>query len=88
MNRHLFSGVLLASVVLAAGCAQPGPGGNHVTPDAPPVNLTGYPPAFREGYAAGCNSVRGRDRHDAARMTADALYAQGYHDGYDGCRRT
>jgi len=79
---------LLAGAALAAGCAQPGAHGNHVTADAPPVNLTGYPPAFREGYAAGCNSARGRDRHDAARMAADALYAQGYHDGYDGCRRT
>ena len=87
MRPYIFS-LALACAALMTGCVQPGPGGNHVTPDTLPVNLTGYPPAFREGYAAGCNSARGRDRHDAARMAADALYAQGYHDGYDGCRRT
>ena len=60
-----------------AGCATP----------APPVNLSGYPPAFREGYMDGCNSVGGKEHRDAARMKKDRSYAQGYHDGFDNCSR-
>jgi hypothetical protein len=76
------SGMLLLAAVLAACGAQP-----TVTPQAPPVNLSGFPPAFREGYADGCNTARGSAKQDTARMKTDGSYAQGYNDGLTGCKR-
>jgi hypothetical protein len=76
------TGTLLLAAVLAACGAQP-----TVTPAAPPVNLSGFPPAFREGYADGCNTARGSAKQDAARMKTDGSYAQGYQDGLTGCKR-
>ena len=76
------TGALLLAALLA-GCGSP----PAVTPEAPPVNLSGFPPAFREGYADGCNTARGSAKQDAARMKTDGSYAQGYNDGLTGCKR-
>lgn len=76
------TGMLLLAAVLAACGGQP-----TVTPEAPPVNLSGFPPAFREGYADGCNTARGSAKQDAARMKTDGSYAQGYKDGLTGCKK-
>ncbi len=76
------TGVLLLTAVLAACGGQP-----TVTPQAPPVNLSGFPPAFREGYADGCNTARGSAKQDAARMKTDGSYTQGYNDGLSGCKK-
>jgi hypothetical protein len=65
------------------GCQTMAP----ATAAAPPVNLSGYPPNFREGYADGCNSAHGKAQQDAQRMKSDSLYAQGYRDGFDSCGR-
>jgi hypothetical protein len=73
------------ALLLAAGLAACG--GPTVTPEAPPVNLAGFPPAFREGYADGCNTARGSTKQDAARMKTDGSYAQGYQDGLTGCKK-
>jgi hypothetical protein len=51
------------------------------------INLGGYPPAFRAGYADGCNSARrpaGVVRDDA-RFKADTMYATGWRDGFEIC---
>lgn len=73
-----------AGAMLMAACGTAPPA---ATPLAPAVNLSGFPPAFREGHADGCNSARGRQVQDAERMKADALYAQGWRDGNTACRR-
>ncbi len=51
------------------------------------------PPAWREGYAEGCDSGRSiagdpsrRYARDAERVQTDALYAQGWQAGYDACK--
>ncbi len=76
---RLLAPVLLA--MLVAGCAsQPAP-----APRAK-VNLSGYPPAFRAGYADGCASVNAARKRDEARFKADANYGQGWRDGYDICK--
>ncbi len=75
-------GVLLLAAGLTSCGGQP-----TVTPAAPPVNLSGFPPAFREGYADGCNTARGSAKQDAARMKTDGSYAQGYQDGLTGCKK-
>jgi len=79
--------VLLIILIAAAGCATqsqpPAPA------PAPAVNLSGFPPEFRQGYTDGCASATpgaARQRDDAS-YKADANYAQGWRDGYDICRR-
>jgi uncharacterized protein YceK len=75
--------LLMMALALVAGCA-----GHHApTPAAPGVNLAGYSPAFRAGYADGCGSIDAARKRDEPRFKADADYAQGWRDGYDICRR-
>ena len=66
-------------LIAAAGCAT--------QPPAPAVNLSSYPPAFRDGHADGCASVNAARKRDEARYKSDANYAMGWRDGYDICRR-
>jgi hypothetical protein len=75
---------LTAVLALVAGCAAQ----SSSPPGRPPVNLQGYPPAFRQGHADGCasgQSLLGRTR-DEARYKSDGLYAQGWADGYSICK--
>jgi hypothetical protein len=89
---------ILISIALTAGCATqptsgpepaplPAPAPRAPTPAAPGVNLSGYPPGFRVGYADGCNSVDGTRKRDEARFKSDTDYAQGWRDGNDICKR-
>ena len=82
-------------LALAGGCAdvpRPGapPAEEQAAKPADPanVNLSGFSPAFKQGYAAGCDSARsGRRRRDESRYEADADYLTGWNDGYSICRR-
>ncbi len=57
-------------------------------PPAPKLNLAGFPPAFREGYAAGCESATSLLEHkDGKRYKEDRQYAAGWNDGLSVCRR-
>lgn len=74
---------LLALAVLAllnAGCA-----GQHAHPAQ--ANLAGFPPAYKQGYADGCNSARAAfgSTKNAKRFKSDHQYAQGWRDGADIC---
>jgi len=89
-----------AALLLLGACAARGP---VVVPSAPesPVqaqerrsqasrptyNLTGYPPAVREGYIDGCESAKRSQygRKDAKRFADDAQYQMGWNDGYSIC---
>jgi hypothetical protein len=55
----------------------------------PAYNLTGYPPAVREGYIDGCESAKRSDyaRKDAQRFAGDAQYSMGWNDGFSICGR-
>ena len=71
--------VLLAAAV--AGCA-----GYKVS--TPSLNLSGYPPQFKEGFAEGCQAAKEGSRHrDEARFKSDTQYAAGWRDGYSVCQR-
>ncbi|MDP2707444.1 MAG: hypothetical protein Q8O70_08075 [Burkholderiales bacterium] len=71
-------------LIAAAGCAtQPQP---PAPAAAPAVNLSGYPPAFRQGYTDGCASVNAARKRDEARFKSDANYATGWRDGYSICK--
>lgn len=54
----------------------------------PTYNLTGYPPAVREGYIDGCESAKRTSyaRKDAKRMSGDPQYAMGWNDGFSICK--
>ena len=100
MNLRARRLLLLAPALLAAGCATRSA---YVAPDRPetPVqaeqrrtqasrptyNLTGYPPAVREGYIDGCESAKASAyaRKDAQRFSADAQYSMGWNDGFSIC---
>ena len=55
----------------------------------PTYNLTGYPPAVRDGYIDGCEMAKRSTygRKDAKRMADDPQYAMGWNDGYSICGR-
>src|SRR5258706_5756321 len=54
----------------------------------PAYNLTGYPPAVRDGYIDGCESATKTSfaRKDARRMADDAQYSMGWNDGFSLCK--
>ena len=95
MGRH----ALIALTLLAAGCAvvPPAPDRPETTQQAaerrakasrPTYNLTGYPPAVREGYIDGCETAKHTQyaRKDAQRM-ADPQYSMGWNDGFSICKK-
>lgn len=83
MNKLLgyLEGAATALVVFVlSACADSGSGGR--------VNLSGFPPAFQQGYAEGCESASTRrTRRDEGRYRADEDYMRGWNDGYGVCRR-
>jgi hypothetical protein len=96
MGRH----ALFALTLLAAGCAAvpPAPERPETAQQAtarraqasrPTYNLTGYPPAVREGYIDGCESAKRTEyaRKDAQRMSGDPQYSMGWNDGFSICRK-
>jgi hypothetical protein len=92
---------LLLGCLVATGCAthpvQVTPPDKPETPvqaqerrqaaPKPTYNLTGYPPAVRDGYIDGCESAKrsGYARKDAARFGSDPQYQMGWNDGFSIC---
>jgi hypothetical protein len=56
-------------------------------PPPPPVNLSGFPLPYRQGFADGCGSATGAERKDAARFRSDGNYSTGWQDGLAQCRK-
>ena len=98
MRRH--APTLFPLLLLAAACAAPriAPPPDKPEPPAaaekrrqqaarPTYNLTGYPPAVREGYIDGCETAKGTryGRKDAKRFAADDQYQMGWNDGFGIC---
>jgi hypothetical protein len=93
--------VALVGLALVAGCTQMAPAPVAPPPQpkaAPPVpanqeppppnvNLTGFPLAYRQGYADGCASATGTERKDATRFGADPNYRTGWQDGLALCKK-
>jgi hypothetical protein len=86
--------VLIVSLAVA-GCASvpesPPPAAaplpRTAEPPPPPVNLSGFPLPYRQGFADGCASATGGERKDAVRFPADGNYRTGWQDGLAQCRR-
>jgi hypothetical protein len=82
------SGPCLAVLLVLGACAlQPGSTG---TPEKAPAryNLAGYPPAFRDGFNAGCEAIKRNvaTPADQARYASDAQYKAGWKDGQSVCK--
>jgi hypothetical protein len=77
------TGGLAATALFLCACA-PAPTKPAAAPP-PPVNLSGYSTAFKEGFKDGCDSARGSARRDEKRFAADMQYAQGWQDGKAIC---
>ena len=77
-RRLLAAGFLFLGFL--AACTQP-----STKPSGPDVNLSGFPPAFRQGYADGCSSARGSRVRNETRFKEDTQYASGWRDGLDIC---
>ena len=83
-------------VALLAGCSGFAPERKPATdstgspvPSQPSdrVNLSGYSPAFRQGYADGCDSAGASRRRNEQRYKADTDYMIGWNDGNSACLR-
>ncbi len=72
-----------------AGSATPVPTAPkpYVEPPPPPVNLQGFPPTYRLGFADGCDSGRGIDKRDPVRYANDGNYRTGWVDGRAQCKK-
>jgi hypothetical protein len=81
-------------LIALTGCVAPsGDPSDGRADDSPvavvtaPVNLSGYSPEFKQGYADGCDSaaqLRAQKRNQP-RYRKDAQYQQGWDDGYSIC---
>jgi hypothetical protein len=89
----------IAAFGALSGCATvPGGPGAGAPPTAPPlpptaeppppaINLSGFPLAYRQGYADGCSSATGPERKDRERFAAEPNYRTGWQDGLALCRK-
>ena len=68
-----------ASRSLRVGADDPA----HVTNS---INLSGVPPEYKRGFAAGCEIVKDASGRAAPRPKGDASFVQGWQDGADYCR--
>jgi hypothetical protein len=100
MNITLRRLAALLPTALLAACAARAPAVVPTAPETPKqaeerrsqaarpaYNLTGYPPAVRDGYIDGCESAKQTPyaRKDARRFASDAQYAMGWNDGFGIC---
>jgi hypothetical protein len=97
MRRQLSLLLLLAAAGCAAMLPAPDPSKDEAPKEAterrakaarPTYNLTGYPPAVREGYIDGCESAKKTTfaHKDARRMSDDPQYSMGWNDGFSICK--
>ena len=96
-RSSLIIALALAAALVHGGCATAPPAKSapasapptkaNVEPPPPNVNLSGFPLAYRQGYADGCASSASVERKDASRFATDANYRTGWTDGRALCGR-
>lgn len=79
-------------IFTVAGCATTGqnqrPSGPLPASTRPTYNLTGYSPAFKDGYIDGCETAKKTSYgiKNERRFSADSQYRMGWNDGFSLCR--
>ncbi|MFO7190423.1 MAG: hypothetical protein DIU74_012105 [Pseudomonadota bacterium] len=84
MAKHVrVVGMLGLAALLAACAGEPArPGAQDPETVTRAINLSGYPPEFRQGFKDGC--VAARSGRGAKPQVSDQ-YGAGWRDGYDYC---
>ena len=87
----LLAGCVTAPTSVPPAPAPPPPAAppmpRNAEPPPPPINLSGFPLPYRQGYADGCASATGAERKDASRFSADLNYRTGWTDGLGLCKK-
>jgi hypothetical protein len=93
----IFAVALLIALLVAllAGCSTVAPESRPTDSTGSPapskpsdrVNLSGYSPTFKEGYADGCDSAGASRRRDERRYKSETDYMMGWNDGNSACLR-
>jgi hypothetical protein len=80
--------VLLLLSALLGGCASQSlrPGADDPAQVTNSINLSGFPPEYKRGFAAGCENAKDASGGSAQRPKGDASFVQGWQDGADYCR--
>lgn len=85
---------VLCLVATVAGCAateqsQRPAAGPLPASARPAYNLSGYSPAFKDGYVDGCETAKKSTYglKDERRFPVDAQYRLGWNDGFSLCGR-
>lgn len=74
--------MITIALLLCAGCAGMPGQKTAAARKPPPVNLAGFPKAYKEGYVDACDSSK-----DNKRYKADQQYKQGWQDGGFTCKK-
>lgn len=85
--KRLLQTLGIVMLLVLAGCAATTRHAGGSSAPMAQVNLSGYPPAFREGYTDGCASAGSTTQRDEKRYQADPQYKYGWRDGKDICSR-
>jgi hypothetical protein len=80
--------VLLLLCAALVGCASQSPraGAHDPAQVTNSINLSGFPPEYKRGFAAGCENAKDGSGRTAPRPKGDASFVQGWQDGIDYCR--
>ena len=84
--------VAVSFVFFVAACATTEQGQRPSGPPPPSTrptyNLTGYSPAFKDGYIDGCETAKKTSYglKDERRFSTDSQYRMGWNDGFSVCR--
>lgn len=79
-------------IFTVAGCTTTGqsqrPSGPLPPSTRPAYNLTGYSPAFKDGYIDGCETAKKTSYglKVERRFSSDIQYRMGWNDGFGVCR--
>ncbi len=93
--KLFFSAIFVLSVLASCAMLEPTqtPPGERPSGPLPPstrpaYNLSGYPPATKEGYIDGCETAKESlyGFKDEDRYETDGQYRIGWDDGFDLCR--
>jgi len=80
--------VLLLLSAVVAGCASPAlrAGADNPAQVTNSINLSGFPPEYKRGFTAGCESAKDAAARSPLRPKGDGSFVQGWQDGLDYCR--
>ena len=82
--RPAVTGVLMAWTLVLAACAGTvRPGADDPETVTRSINLSGFPPEFRRGFADGCAAARAGQ--SGLQPRDEGQYRVGWHDGFDYC---